>query len=50
MILNVPTFGTREDFVHMVKNPYFEAQKPYAAFCPVIKINTLNVYELGYFS
>ena len=27
MIFNYPIFSTWEDFVHMVKNPYLEAQK-----------------------
>ena len=39
MILNFPNFGTREDFVHIVKNPYFagvnicpEKTKPFPSF------------------
>ena len=37
MIFNYPIFSTWEDFVHMVKNPYLEAQK---SLCRVSAIFT----------
>ena len=47
MIFNYPIFRTRENFVHMVKNPYLEAQKAYAGFRPFLQNNThkLNTTE-----
>ena len=46
MIFNYPIFSTWEDFVHMVKNPYFETKKAYSAFCPVLKSNALKYSQL----
>ena len=41
MIFNYPIFRTRENFVHMVKNPYLEAQK---SLCRVSAIFTLSKF------